>query len=61
MSQVKTATAVTTPPSRGIAMPLTLQEAQAVITGAHERAAKMAAWSRSRSSTKADTCRPSAA
>jgi glc operon protein GlcG len=29
--------------SRGIAMPLTLQEAQAVITGAHERAAELAA------------------
>jgi glc operon protein GlcG len=28
---------------KGIAMPLTLQEAQAVITGAHERAARIAA------------------
>jgi glc operon protein GlcG len=43
MSQVETPAAVTTPPSRGSAMPLTLQEAQAVITGAHERAAKIAA------------------
>jgi hypothetical protein len=42
-------------------MPLTLQEAQTVITGAHERAAKIVHWSRSRSSTKADTYRPSAA
>ena len=43
MSHVETATAVTAAPSTGSAMPLTLPEAQAVIAGAHERAAKIGA------------------
>ena len=57
ISQVKTLTAVTTPPSRV----LPYLKTQTVITGAHDRAATIAALVTSLSSTKADTYRPSGA